>query len=49
MVCFFLLFYRKFIEKKDEIIFDELNQYIKENKINQFYIWLDEEISKTKI
>ena len=37
IVCFILLFFRKFIEEKDKIIIEEISQYVKEKDINDFY------------
>ena len=37
IVCFILLFFRKFIEEKVKIIIEEISQYIKEKDINDFY------------
>ena len=48
IVCFILLFFRKFIEEKDKIIIEEISQYIKEKDINDFYSMYDEGIQKNK-
>lgn len=42
IVCFILLFFRKFIEEKDKIIIEEISQYIKEKDINDFYSMYNE-------
>ena len=42
IVCFILLFFRKFIEEKDKIIIEEISQYVKEKDINDFYSMYNE-------
>ena len=48
MVCFVLLFFRKFVEEKDPIILEEIKQYITDKEIPNFYKMFDEEILKNK-
>jgi len=48
IVCFILLFFRKFVEEKDKIIIEEINKYIKEKDISDFYSMYDEGVQKNK-
>lgn len=48
VACFILLFFRKFVQEKDEAINIELYKYIKKDKINQFYELFDKNISEKK-
>jgi len=45
VACFILLFFRKFVQEKDEAIIIELYKYIQEDKINHFYVLFDTIIS----
>ena len=48
IACFVLLFFRKLVEEKDQIILEEIKQYITDNEIPNFYKMYDEEILKNK-
>jgi len=48
VVCLILLFFRKFVQEKDEAITIVLHKYIQEDKINHFYELFDKKISNKK-
>jgi len=43
-IYFVLLFFRKFVEEKDQIIHEEIKKFIKDREIKRFYDMFDEEI-----
>ena len=45
---FVLLFFPKFVKENDQIISEEIKQYLKEKQITKFYKMFDEEILKNK-
>lgn len=46
LVCYVLLFFRKFVEEKDKSIAEAIYKYLNDKKINRFYLLFDEEINK---
>jgi len=48
IMCFVLLFFRKFIQENDKIILGDLKDVLTENNISNFYEKYDKEITKKK-